>query len=252
MSYLFDANNRKMIGTFDSAYSDEDFTIACWVKTSDSVWFSTSSIIQLGNSQQSGTPATADRYDSIELGCTATDGQFRAVVYNNSGTISTAGTASLASGTANSWTPVVVVFQGASSRQCYATASETTDGVQTNTTAVADSLKYIHIGERLDGLLDFNNGYLAEVAMWNVALSAGQITSYLTATDPSTIASANLVGYWPLNVNASTQSNLGVDTGGDLAVTSATYSSDHPVIGSTKRIVPVNFIRSQQSFLSGS
>jgi hypothetical protein len=73
-------------------------------------------------------------------------------------------------------------------------------------------------------------GLMAEVAIWNTALNSSQITSYLAGTGASQIQSANLIGYWPLSASNTTQSNDGVDTGGDLAVTGAVFSSDHPTI----------------------
>lgn len=43
-----------------------------------------------------------------------------------------------------------------------------------------------------------------------------------------TIDPTNLIGYWSLSTSSGTQSNSGVDAGGNLTVNGATFDSDHP------------------------
>jgi hypothetical protein len=94
---------------------------------------------------------------------------------------------------------------------------------------LTDGLKYVRLGETFAGLQDFA-GRLAEVAIWDYALSDSEITSYMNGTPASSIQPSYLIGYWPLNADNSTQSNLGVDAGGDLSVTGAVYDADHPTM----------------------
>ena len=105
---------------------------------------------------------------------------------------------------------------------------------------VSALVQYIRLGESLTAFNDLY-GLLAEVAIWNKALSAGEIASYLAGNDPSAIAAANLIGYWPLSADNATQSNLGTDATGDLTVSGATYEpSDHPTITSSATIAPLS------------
>jgi hypothetical protein len=99
------------------------------------------------------------------------------------------------------------------------------------TSRTVATIQHIVAGENFAGGNDLD-GLLAELACWDIALNATQITDYLAGTAAPLIAASDLIGYWPLSANNATQSNLGVDTGGDLTVTGATYSSDHPTISS--------------------
>ena len=82
---------------------------------------------------------------------------------------------------------------------------------------------------------------IAECAIWDGELSNANITAYLGGTCASNIASP--VGYWPLDANNATQSNMGSDTAGDLTVTassgSGVYAADHPTITCGGAIAPL-------------
>jgi hypothetical protein len=78
---------------------------------------------------------------------------------------------------------------------------------------------------------------VAEVGMWDVALSDAEVASLHTTDETgvamSSVRGSDCVGYWPLKIDQSTHSNEGVDAGGTLTVQSAMpHSSDHPTIAS--------------------
>jgi hypothetical protein len=93
----------------------------------------------------------------------------------------------------------------------------------------------------LDGGNDYT-GLIAEVAIWNKALADAEITSYMSGEAASTIAAANLIGYWPLSADNATQSNEGLDAGGDLSVSGATFDADHPTITGGESLDPIRLI----------
>ena len=218
MSYSFDGTNDYLSGSFTSTYADP-VTLACFVKlTTHPV--AVDCFVCLGNSSSSFD-------DSYRIETGSTDDAWRA-------TSRTTGDSQAEITSLNrdaTWTPVVGVFTSNTLRDLYVAAIGNT-AQSTTSRAVADVLQYVRVGEELSGGRDFN-GLIAEVAIWNKALDTSEITSYLGGTAASGIAAANLIGYWPLSASNATQSNLGTDAGGDLTVTNATYSADHPTISSS-------------------
>lgn len=73
-------------------------------------------------------------------------------------------------------------------------------------------------------------GDVAQVAAWNIALSAGQITQLAAGRNPLTIAPGNLVGYWPVTGNNSPEPDAsGVAFPLVLGGTPAKGATDPPV-----------------------
>jgi hypothetical protein len=68
------------------------------------------------------------------------------------------------------------------------------------TTAVAHATDGFKIGVRLStSLTNYFNGKISEVAIWNTALSAGQVKTLYNGREPfdaKNVASSNLKGYW--------------------------------------------------------
>lgn len=96
------------------------------------------------------------------------------------------------------WVLLTGVCASATSRLFYigATAcTENTENLAWPTSYVIDSVNLGSVfGENGLGL----EGHLAHVCIWNTNLSAEQVTSLAGGANPTTIAAANLVAYWPL------------------------------------------------------
>jgi hypothetical protein len=217
MSFLFDGTGDNLTGTFTSTYGDP-FTLAVYVKFNAAHPGSTDNFLSIGNSSISND-------QSYSIGTGATANQWLGIARTT-----TNGEASLLSidiGTA--WAGVVGVFTNTALRDVYVqTIAQTAQN--TLTKSVTDAVQFIRAGELLDGARDFT-GRLAELAVWNSALSTADITSYLAGTAASGIAAANLIGYWPLS--ADSLLNLGTDADGDLTATgNAVFDADHPTITS--------------------
>jgi hypothetical protein len=71
-------------------------------------------------------------------------------------------------------------------------------------------------------------GELAHIAVWNIALTSGNVTNLLT-TPPSGVQPTNLFGYWTLCDNSSPEPDLGLG-GHSLTVTGTTYVNDNPYV----------------------
>jgi hypothetical protein len=213
MSRLFNSSSDALTGTFTSTYADP-VTLGIFYKGTHSG--TVDYALQFGNSASSIDQA-------YSIGTNSTVNQWIAISRTTAN-----GTAIFTLSTDGVWVGLVGVFTNDSLRDVYiGSIGNTAQG--TTTRAVSDVLQFISVGISLaaTGGIPAN---LAEVAIWNSALSAGDITNYLAGIAASGIAAANLIGYWPLSADVLT--NEGTDAGGDLTNNLTTFDSDHPVITS--------------------
>lgn len=217
MSYDFDGSNDRIAGTMTATYP-LPVTLAAFVKVTSHSSPQSDTIVTFGNASaannchvlESGTVEHAWRADSRDSGGTNAQAVMSGVNLNGV------------------WAGLVGKFTSNTQRDIYVQDLANT---ATNTTniAVTGALDVLRIGEGLGAANDFD-GLIAEVAIWNSALSDADITSYLAGTPASSISPANLIGYWPLSSAAATQLNLGLDAGGDLSVIGASFDADHPTL----------------------
>ncbi len=218
MSYIFDGTNDRMTGSFTSSYGDP-LTLAAHIKLPAGHPGVIDYVLSLGASSSA-------RNDSYALRLNSVVNEYSMVSFD-SADLTTGATTAFDIGTTD-WAGYVGTVNGEANRDVYIKALANTDN-NGGTRTVADTLRFIHVGESLVAANDFT-GRIAELAIWNKVLSAAEITSYMNGESASTIAAANLIGYWPLSASSATQSNLGLDSGGDLTVSGATFSTDHPTI----------------------
>lgn len=230
MSFLFNATNtQRMTGVFTSTYG-EPLTIAVWIKIAS--FSQNDTVINIGSS-------TSSVSDSHMLVSTNTSNEWAA---RSTNTVPASSDAVYTSSIDGTWTPIVCVIASDASRKIYI-GSIGNVGSDTTSIAVGASLQYLRVGRNL-AAVNYFSGYMAELAVWDSALSTDDITSYLGGTVATQIDAANLVGYWPFDYDNATQTNEGVDAGGNLSVvnygtTGATYDPDHPTItGAPTIIVP--------------
>lgn len=215
MSYSFDGSNDFLSGAFTSTYSDP-ITVACFIKVTAHP-LANDAMISLGASS-SATP------NSYMLRTGSSDDAWEARSED------AAGSASIASLTGvnidDAWTGIVGVFAASDASRTIYVGSIANTATSSASRSVA-AVQYIRLGENFAGSADFT-GLIAHVAVWNIALGTDDITAFLAGSSPTGIQAANLIGYWALDTNNATQSNAGVDAGGDLTVSGATYSADQP------------------------
>ena len=231
MSYLFDASTERLNGTFSTART-EPITIFVWIKKQD--WSGGSEgIIQL--SQDS-----LDRSPSIGMQLSSTVDAFQGFARDTSDTGSFM-TEGVTTDSANAtWWPIWMTVTSDTSRALYETDSTQVD-TDVTSIDIGTALDEIMIGNRNTGSNGHASGnvcYIAEVCIWDKVLSSSEMDQLCpggagseAGPVPSTIASANVIGYWTLRNDGNGLTNQGSDTGGDLTATGATANSDHPNVG---------------------
>lgn len=157
-------------------------TIACWVNPTGN---DTEAFAAVGNSAGSSRVQLDRRNAPLNFGAQAV----------NSGATTASSLVGLY--TSGAWNHGAAVFASATSRTAYI------NGVagSTNTTNIAiTGLNSVTLGARYSGgtLGAFLDGYLAHVAIWDIALTGTDIANLAAGDNPQSISLANLVFYAPL------------------------------------------------------
>lgn len=133
-----------------------------------------------------------------------------------------------ASVSTNTWTHVAAVFNTTASRSAFLNGANKV----TNTTSVTGALTF---DRTLLGALGNTSsvgsplaGYLAEVAMWDIALSDADIAVLATGVSPLAMHPEAIVAYWPLVGGNSPETNV-VSTA-TLTITGSLSAAAHPRI----------------------
>jgi hypothetical protein len=167
----------------------------------------------------------------------------RAYTYNGS----SFGIAVTSSGfSANTWTHACGVFTSTTSRDAYIDGGS--KGSDT-TSIVGDSSDFVLTRRRRNaavGDMD-SNSFIAEVAVWDVALSEANIASLAGGTAASSVDSGNLIAYWPLTTVTTNEDQVGSN---DLTENGFLYDADHPTISGTTYVELAGTIAAQ-SAMSG-
>ena len=196
-------------------------TVAVWVK------YTNHSIA----SQVYASLANVDgiRDDSFFCGAAAVDGQFAATSRASSGGSTTDDeTLGDPASLDNTWFPLVCYLRGDSDRQIV--VNGTTDGNNTGTRALTQTLRYLRFGTGEDGS-GATAGLLAEIAIWNSDLSVANRQLYEGGTAASQIDNANLIGYWSLSTSDTTPDDESGNAGPTLSIIEdVTFNADHPTI----------------------
>lgn len=186
-------------------------TLACWFKTTSVGAGVDHHLVWLGNSG-----VTNQHYFTLE--------QYQTEIY--CGTRAAGGLAeiSVTGVTANTWHHAVAVFASQTSRTPY--LNGTAGG--TNTTDVAPSgLNRLDLGRRGFATPDgYHDGSLAEVAVWNAALSGSDITLLAGGVSPMALATKP-VRYWRLKASGDLTDLVAKDVLTDVGTT---WTSDHSAV----------------------
>ncbi len=215
-SYDFSPANPSMVGTFNSTYT-VPFTVGCWIKFANHPESGDFAFVlhkDANNDEMVAieTSGTADRFDYRHYDAAGSQPAFHtsdADEYNGV------------------WVAIVGTSESTSIWNIFVELITNTH--ERSASRDPGALGKISIGTSPAGTGDWVNK-IAECGVWNAEESDANITSFLSGTCAANIDSGNLVGYWPLDTDNSTQSNEGTDTGGDLTVTAATFDADHPAI----------------------
>lgn len=209
--------------TLTEPVASTPFTISCWFKLTSVV--DNQIIVAIDTPDTSGYRILG----AVEASGGVASDPVRAYNYNGSSfgvAVSTSGYS------ADVWTHGCGVFTNDTSRDAFIRGGSK----GSNTSNIVGIPSELIIGRRRR-----NNGvgqvqttsYLAEVAIWSVALNDANVVLLASGTDPSTVDAGNLVAYWPLVDDAA--DDIGFN---DLIESNITFDIDHPSIGEDSLAFP--------------
>tara|TARA_R110002020_G_scaffold15801_6_gene56404 strand:- start:1978 stop:2658 length:681 start_codon:yes stop_codon:yes gene_type:complete len=184
MAIVFDSDDGDGIDYLDkSSPTIDDFplTFACWVKPE--------SINDWDGMINLGTSGSAYHYIAISL----RSNSYAVALVRGAGGASQSVSGS--SYTAGDWQHVAGVFSGSASRIVYL---DGVAGAEQTTNRPASGMDRLILGEWSGTQSRPLDGSLAECAIWNVALTAGEILSLSKGVAATAIRPASLVSYYPL------------------------------------------------------
>ena len=227
MSRVFDGTNDNCNAVIGSMPTAVPVTLSAWVKMDSSWATGTHTIVKIGD---------FDNYKDF----------FRIQAFKNSGGTTRFEASSHhgsekraqhgSSITASQWYHICGVFTSTTSRQIYV---DGVAGTENTATSEPDAADFSHLSVGASKASGSNSNFLygkvAEVAIWNVALSTTEIDKLKNGSCALFVKEENLKGYWPIQGLYSgvldTSSEIDFIGGSDLAATSSTVDqSDNPVI----------------------
>jgi hypothetical protein len=185
MAYQFTAASSRYLSVASAPVTSTPLTLACWVYKTN-VSDSTSGFISITNEVGASS--------SFNLNHNITNNTIRASAQQTGGgaqvAISTSGL------TNNTWAHACGVFESSTSRIAYCDGGNS--GTNTGS-AAPESLNRILIGANWFGSLqNYTNAIIAEVGVWNVALTAAEIASLAKGMTCDKVRPQSLVFYAPL------------------------------------------------------
>jgi hypothetical protein len=144
-----------------------------------------------------GKTIDANNYAVIRL----SSSKWTATVNFNGTTITATGTLTLA---ANIWYHVCATITSGNSGAATVTIYTNGGDAQTGTPSGSGTLTGINAADiaatNIGGTIsNYLNGYIADVAMWNVALSSGNVASLAAGVRPNGVQGGSLQAWWPLD-----------------------------------------------------
>lgn len=180
-SFVFDGTN-DYIELPSAPVTAAPATISVWFNANDTL---TQALVSIGDSSATSR-LQADKRTGAAIG---------AVAVNSAGTSSVSTKTSYVTG---AWHHVASVFASTTSRTAYLDGAAGT----TDTTSISVSgLNSVLLGARYSSGTRgaFLFGRVAQVAIWNVALSGAEVTALAAGANPMSIQPSSLAFYAPLN-----------------------------------------------------
>jgi hypothetical protein len=182
MAYNFTSASSQYLSMTSSPVSGPPLTLACWFNASQTT--TSDYLVSVSN-------ATNGYFALAIFGANAGDfvGAFDFVTSGPNFAYSTAGY------TANTWTHAAGVWSALNSRTAYINGANS--GTNSSTQS-ATTLTRAQIGANAAAVTNRMNGLIAEVGLWNAALTAAEIASLAKGMTCDKVRPQNLVFYAPL------------------------------------------------------
>lgn len=191
------------------------FTISAWTKMiavgSDGIIFDLHAT------------GSASARNTFKLYARGSSSDFRVEAGNGSTNDSAGGPGTISAG---NWYHTAGVFTNATTRRCY--VDGVVGGAGSSTNLVPSGINEARIGVEGGSAPGKGlNGYVADVAVWDIALSATEIARLAAGANPMTIRPDALVAYWPL-MRASAQSEPNMAGKGSYRMANNGTVGTHP------------------------
>lgn len=127
------------------------------------------------------------------------------------------------------WSHIAGVKDGVGTSTLRVYLNGTQDGVADSNRSLANLTSGLGLGGSSDGQ-ELIDGLMAEVAIWNIALSTGELAALAKGVPAQVIRPSNLKGYWPLHgVGSSERDYSGLGTHATITGTVAAGTRHPPV-----------------------
>lgn len=236
MSRNFSAASSQYLSVSAAVVTDVPLTMACWFRANDVTADRT--LMVLGDTTD-GDP----RFELLIMGAVAGD-PVQASTANILGETNNANTTTGYS--ANTWHHACGVWASATDRRAFIDGGS--KGTNTTSTAVT-GLDTLRIGTRLAANARFMDGLIAEAAIWNVALSDGEVKALGSGCPVLSVRPGSIVAYYPLYGIASPEVDYTVNRkhltvtngptqGRHAPVQSAWGNTESAIVGGSAAFVP--------------
>lgn len=222
MAYKFTASSSQALSIASAPATDYPITMSAWIKVNTPVLAGCVSLFRVDNNGDTRML----RLLSVSNG---TNCNFRAQVINTASGTNSAFVETMSRANNSDWVCITAVFSSSSLRSIY--YNGTKEGEDTVTVALGAALQGMRIGSSVTAF-DFpfsnnlfSNADIADVGIWNVALTAEEIASLAKGVSCARIRPQSLKFHAPLMRDL-------IDTRGGLAITNnnAATVADHPRI----------------------
>ena len=189
MAYAFTSANQRWLSTASSPVSDVPLTLCCWANTSAAAL---GGLVSVG----SETGSSTDHYYRLAI-----NGLGAINALSSDGTTNAADAAtSTTSYSNNTWFHAAAVFTANNSRTIYLNAGGNATNTNSNDVLINENT-HVRIGRRhltAGNVIGFFTGNVAEVGIWNVALTAAEIACLADSMTCDKVRPQSLVFYAPL------------------------------------------------------
>jgi hypothetical protein len=210
MSRKFIATSSQFLELGSAVLTAVPITMACWAKAT----------ALTGGMMNLGTPGGSKH--SFNMSIETADGTLKVEASGNTSADAFSTTPVIA----GAWTHCCGVFASATSRSAYVNGgSKGTNTTSKTPNAPTSTLIGAHYAAVRD---EFFGGNLAEVAIWNAALTDGEVKALALGTRPIFIRPMSLVAYWPLRRNFAPEIDVRHSGTNLMAVTGALSVPNNP------------------------
>jgi hypothetical protein len=228
MSYESFSSTAYLDGTFGAA-KDFPLTLVCWIKISAAQWSTAELAYAYCISDN-----TADHDNLVNIAQGWSD-RVNAYTRDNAGGTSAATHDFTPGDYDDIWVPIIGTFATSNTRTAFikdSTSSTTNNSAETVDASFAVEIR---VGRLMGATIDQFKGQIAEIAIFDKVLSAGEIDSLQSSSQtgpaPNTVAPSNCIGYWPLNTDQATHADQSGNGGPSLSEQgTVAFNSDHPTI----------------------